>query len=64
VRRSIDRLPDSYRVALLLHDIEGLDHEHVAEQLGISANAAKIRVHRARQALRTLLDPFFTGVAA
>lgn len=59
VRAGIDQLPDNYRIALVLRDIEGLGTEEVAERLGVSVNAAKIRVHRARQALRTLLDPHF-----
>jgi RNA polymerase sigma-70 factor, ECF subfamily len=63
VRACIDKLPSAYRVALVLRDIEELDNEQVAEILGVSVNAAKIRVHRARQALRTLLDPHF-GVDA
>lgn len=57
VRASIDRLPVTYRTVLLLRDIEELDTAEVAEALGISANAVKIRLHRARQALRELLDP-------
>lgn len=57
VRRCIDRLPDSYRTVLLLRDIEELDTCEAAELLGITENAVKIRLHRARQALRTLLDP-------
>ncbi len=57
VRASIDRLPVTYRTVLLLRDIEELDTEEVAAALGISANAVKIRLHRARQALRELLDP-------
>jgi RNA polymerase sigma-70 factor (ECF subfamily) len=57
VRRSIDRLPESYRTVLLLRDIEGLDTQETADMLGITAAAVKIRLHRARQALRTLLDP-------
>lgn len=57
VRASIDRLPATYRTVLLLRDIEELDTAEVAEALGISANAVKIRLHRARQALRELLDP-------
>ncbi len=57
VRASIDRLPVTYRTVLLLRDIEELDTGEVAEALGISANAVKIRLHRARQALRELLDP-------
>jgi len=63
VRASIERLPDTYRVALLLRDIEELTNEEVAEQLGVSVNAAKIRVHRARLALRHLLDRHLSGVA-
>jgi len=57
VRRSIDQLPDSYRNVLLLRDIEELSTAEVAELLAISENAVKIRLHRARQALRELLDP-------
>ena len=59
VRACIDRLPESYRTVLLLRDIEELDTEEAAHLLGISPNAVKIRLHRARQALRTLLDPHF-----
>jgi RNA polymerase sigma-70 factor (ECF subfamily) len=60
VRACIDQLPQLYRTALLLRDIEGYENDELARHLGISVNAAKIRVHRARQALRTLLEPRFT----
>jgi RNA polymerase sigma-70 factor (ECF subfamily) len=56
VRRCIDRLPDSYRVILLLRDIEELTTEETAEALGIRAGTVKVRLHRARQALKTLLQ--------
>lgn len=56
VRMLIDELPDTYRVALLLRDIEELSTEEVAKQLDVTPNAVKIRIHRARQALRALLD--------
>lgn len=56
VRAAIDRLPESYRTVLVLRDIEELETAEVAELLGITANAVKIRLHRARQALRTMLD--------
>jgi RNA polymerase sigma-70 factor (ECF subfamily) len=56
VRRCIDRLPETYRTVLVLRDIEDLDTDEVAERLDVTANAVKIRLHRARQALRTLLD--------
>lgn len=59
VRRQIDALPESYRTVLVLRDIEGLDTEETANMLGLSVNATKIRLHRARQALRTMLAPHF-----
>lgn len=56
VRECIDRLPDAYRIVLHLRDIEEKSTEETATILGITGNAVKIRLHRARQALRTLLD--------
>lgn len=57
VRELIGRLPESYRTVLLMRDIEELDTAETAQALGLTENAVKIRLHRARQALRTLLDP-------
>jgi RNA polymerase sigma-70 factor (ECF subfamily) len=57
MRESIESLPDSYRNVLLLRDIEGLDTEETARAMGISPGAVKTRLHRARQALRGLLEP-------
>jgi RNA polymerase sigma-70 factor (ECF subfamily) len=56
VRRAIERLPASYRTVLILRDIEELDTDETATALGTTRNAVKIRLHRARQALKTLLD--------
>lgn len=56
VRAAIDELPDGYRVVLVLRDVEGLDTAETAAALGIGPDAAKMRLHRARQALRTLLE--------
>jgi RNA polymerase sigma-70 factor (ECF subfamily) len=61
VRAAIDRLPESYRTVLLLRDIEGLDTEETARLLNLTPNAAKIRLYRARLALRTLIAPHFQG---
>lgn len=57
VRQCIDRLPETHRTVLLLRDIQELDTQTVAELLEISPEAVKVRLHRARQALRTLLAP-------
>ena len=61
VRQAIDRLPDSYRAVLLLRDIEGLSTEEAARALDATPGAVKVRLHRARQALRELLDRRFAG---
>jgi RNA polymerase sigma-70 factor (ECF subfamily) len=56
VRRCIDQLPVMYRSVLLMRDIEELDSQEVVEILAITPNAAKIRLHGARQALKTLIE--------
>lgn len=55
VRGAIADLPESYRVVLMMRDIEDLSTRETADALGISENAAKLRLHRARQALATLI---------
>jgi RNA polymerase sigma-70 factor, ECF subfamily len=61
VRACIDQLPENYRVVLLMRDIEGLDTAESAQLLGCTEANVKTRLHRARQALRTLLEPVFTS---
>ncbi len=59
VRQGIDKLPDDFRVVLLLRDIDGLNTRETAAILGIELNAVKTRLHRARTALRYILQPVF-----
>ena len=56
VRRCIDLLPDNYRIVLMLRDIEELATEEVAGLLDVTPSNVKVRLHRARQALKTLLE--------
>jgi len=56
VRKCIDLLPDAYRQVVLLRDIEGLDTEETAKALATTAGNVKTRLHRARLALRELLE--------
>ena len=56
VRQVIDSLPEDYRAALVLHDIEGLTAEQAAEISGCSLATAKIRIHRARARLTKALQ--------
>ena len=57
VRARISKLPENYRTVLLVRDIEQMTTPEAADALGITENAVKIRLHRARLALRTLIDP-------
>lgn len=63
VHRRIQELPEIYRMVVLLRDIEGLSTEETAEILETSVMVIKTRLHRARQALRTLLEPDLKGEA-
>ncbi len=59
VRQEIDRLPDQYRIVLLLRDIEEYSTEETAELLEKSPGAVKVSLHRARAALKKRLEPLF-----
>lgn len=56
VRQCIEQLPDTYRAVLVLRDIEDLNTTEAADLLGLTANTVKVRLHRARQALKALLE--------
>lgn len=53
--RAVDALPETYRAVLHLHYYEDLPLVDIAAQLGISAGAAKVRLHRGREAIRRRL---------
>ncbi len=61
VREAIGRLPDSFRIVLLLRDIEGYSTREVATQLDLSESNVKVRLHRARSALKQLIEPVLKG---
>ena len=61
VLRAIEQLPDDYRIVLMLRDIEELSTRETAELLDCSENAVKVRLHRARAALKGLIEPLLRG---
>lgn len=63
VLANIDQLPDSYRVVLMLRDIEELSTAEAAELTGLTEANVKVRLHRARAALKKLLSPLFEGAS-
>lgn len=56
VHSAIGKLPPDYREVVIMRDIEQLSTDEVAEALRISNGAVRVRLHRARQTLRELLD--------
>lgn len=64
IREKVEELPEQYRQVLLLRDIQQLSTEETAQSLRDTPNAVKVRLHRARQALRALLDPYMSEVIA
>jgi RNA polymerase sigma-70 factor (ECF subfamily) len=54
---ALDGLSDEHREVILLRDVEGLTAPETASVLGISVDAVKSRLHRAREALRAALRP-------
>jgi RNA polymerase sigma-70 factor (ECF subfamily) len=63
LEKSMRDLPPEYRVVWLMRDVEGLDTAETAEALGISVPNVKMRLHRARLALRKSLIHFHPGGA-
>lgn len=56
VRELIDSLPDDYRAALVLHDLEGMTAQETADVCGTSLATAKVRIHRGRRRLEKALE--------
>jgi len=56
VQKYLEELPDAYRAVILLHDVEAMTGPEIAEMLGCSLGAVKIRLHRARAKLKNMLE--------
>jgi len=57
IERALADLPAGYRAVLVLHDIEGLSHEEIADVLDCRVGTSKSQLHKARQKMRALLGP-------
>jgi len=58
VDAALAQLPDEWRVAVVLRDLEGLSTREAAEIVGVRQAAFKSRLHRGRMQLRALLEPY------
>jgi RNA polymerase sigma-70 factor, ECF subfamily len=55
LERALVRLPTGYRTVIVLHDVEGLEHEEIASILGCHVGTSKSQLHKARGKLREIL---------
>ena len=55
LERAVQRLPEGYRAAFVLHDVEGFDHKQIGDMLGISEGPSRSQVFKARMKLRAML---------
>ena len=56
VQQALNGLPPDYREVIILKHIEGLDYQEIADALGVSISALKVRAHRGREMLKKLLE--------
>jgi RNA polymerase sigma-70 factor (ECF subfamily) len=61
VEEAIGRLPEDYRVVVVLRDMQGLSYREIAEAADISVDVVRTRLARARAMLRERLAPFLAG---
>ena len=57
---AIASLAPGYRIIFVLHDVEGYEHNEIAEMLGCSIGNSKSQLHKARMKLRSVL-PYISG---
>jgi RNA polymerase sigma factor (sigma-70 family) len=57
VHAALGRLTEDLRLVVVLHDLEGFGHREIADSVGISLSASKMRLHRGRMQLREWLLP-------
>jgi RNA polymerase sigma-70 factor (ECF subfamily) len=55
LERAISELPQGYRTVFVLHDVEGYDHQEIAQMLGFAEGTSKSQLHKARLKLRQML---------
>jgi RNA polymerase sigma-70 factor (ECF subfamily) len=55
MEEAVASLPKGARIAFVLHDVEGYQHQEIAEQLSVSIGTVKAQLHRARRLLRDRL---------
>lgn len=61
VQKCLDQLPDTQKMVLILHDVEGLSYNQIAEIIDTNIGTVRSRIHYARARLRELISPYYAG---
>lgn len=61
IQAALESLPAEFRTVVVLADIEGLSYDEIAAVAACPVGTVRSRLHRAREALRTALRPYFRG---
>ena len=60
IKIAMKQLPEQFRTAIVLRELQGLQYEEIAEMLGCALGTVKSRIWRARERLQVLLEPLLT----
>lgn len=61
VEAALERIPDDFRNAVVLRDVEGLEYEAIAEILSLPIGTVRSRIHRGREALKEMVERALSG---
>jgi len=60
IKTAMAQLPEQFRTAIVLRELQGLQYEEIAEMLGCALGTVKSRIWRARERLQVILEPLLT----
>jgi RNA polymerase sigma-70 factor (ECF subfamily) len=55
LQRAVEQLPPGYKAVFVLHDVQGYEHNEIAQMMSCSIGNSKSQLHKARMRLRELL---------
>jgi len=62
VKNGLQKLPDKFRITLILSDIEGLSYEEISKSLGCSIGTVRSRIHRGRKMMTDILQKYLKEI--
>ena len=63
IKGAVENLPDDYREAFVLREYDGFSYNDIADITGAALSTVKVRIYRAKQKIKELLDPYMKDIA-